>query len=158
MVKLTPEQLTAAEALFAPLTGLHLSIAAVLAGAARGEVWVDDGARPRVGYAMTTEGHYLVGDAADGALLLQGLVVVDQEAAPPVVQQPFHGDIGLQRPVGDAVGLQVVPLGPVHGDQKLGGPGRRSKGQHQQQQAGPERVAIRRAPVRRRHRSSWRDA
>ena len=88
MVKLTPEQLTAAEALFAPLTGLHLSIAAVLAGAARGEVWVDDSARPRVGYAMTTEGHYLVGDAADASVYAalraliphQAYLVVEPEA------------------------------------------------------------------------------
>jgi len=34
----------------------------VLAGAARGEVWVDDPDHPRVGLAFTSEGHYLAGD------------------------------------------------------------------------------------------------
>jgi RimJ/RimL family protein N-acetyltransferase len=62
MRQLAPEQYELAQALFSELTTFHFSVGAVLAGTARGEIWVDDPIRPRVGYAITTEGDYLTGD------------------------------------------------------------------------------------------------
>lgn len=58
---------TAAAPLFAALADFNLSLAAVLAGDAAGEVYVDDPADPRVGLATTSEGHYLAGDPEHAA-------------------------------------------------------------------------------------------
>ncbi len=62
MHKLDQAQYGVAQALFAGLAEIHFSVGAVLAGTARGEIWVDDLAHPRVGLAATSEGHYLAGD------------------------------------------------------------------------------------------------
>lgn len=63
MIELTlPAQNEIARPLFAASAARHLSVAAVLAGASAGAIWVDDPVRPRVGLAETPEGHYLAGD------------------------------------------------------------------------------------------------
>ncbi len=62
MLKLEENQYACARALFAGLAETHFSVGAVLAGTARGEIWVDDRDYPRVGLAATPEGHYLAGD------------------------------------------------------------------------------------------------
>lgn len=63
MYKLNVEQYQIAQRLFADLIDVHLSIAAVLAGATPGQIWVDNPEYPRVGFAVTPEGEYLTGDA-----------------------------------------------------------------------------------------------
>lgn len=50
------------------MAGLHGSIAAVLAGAAEGRVWVNDGAEPRLAVIDGPEGTYLVGTTHDPTL------------------------------------------------------------------------------------------
>lgn len=45
------------------LSTYNLSVAAVLAGTAPGQVWTDDPDHPRVALARTPEGYYLAGDA-----------------------------------------------------------------------------------------------
>lgn len=63
MIRLQSSQFEIARPIFAELSSFNLSVAAVLAGDAPGEVWVDEIAHPQVGFAMTSEGHYLAGDA-----------------------------------------------------------------------------------------------
>jgi RimJ/RimL family protein N-acetyltransferase len=64
MEKVDPRHYRAIQQLFATFLPIHFSIGALLAGDARGEVWVDDLRDPQVGYAITTEGYYLVGNSA----------------------------------------------------------------------------------------------
>ena len=63
MIELTTrDAMSNAAPLFARLTPLHLSVAAVLAGTIEGGIWVDRPRDPRVGLAFTPEGSYLAGD------------------------------------------------------------------------------------------------
>lgn len=62
MEKLISKTPTPVWHLFNSLLQTHFSVGAVLAGTARGEVWVDDLYDPQVGYAITTEGYYLTGN------------------------------------------------------------------------------------------------
>jgi RimJ/RimL family protein N-acetyltransferase len=50
--------------LFRELVEYHLSVAAVCAGTAPGEIWVDAIDNPSIGFVKTPEGEYLVGDVA----------------------------------------------------------------------------------------------
>jgi RimJ/RimL family protein N-acetyltransferase len=63
MQQLEREQFALAQPLFAELAAFNLSVEAVLAGTAPGEVYVDDLKNPCVAFAITPEGHYLAGDA-----------------------------------------------------------------------------------------------
>lgn len=54
--------------LAADMAEIHASIAAVLAGEAEGEVWVDDSAQPRTAIIEGPEGTYLVGAPADAGI------------------------------------------------------------------------------------------
>ncbi|MFN8444773.1 MAG: GNAT family N-acetyltransferase [Caldilineaceae bacterium] len=67
MHKLELTQYPLALPIFLPLTEIHLSLAATLAGNAPGAVWLDDLEQPRVGFAISPEGHYLAGDAEQSA-------------------------------------------------------------------------------------------
>lgn len=67
MHKLVLAQYPQAEPIFRPLTAIHCSLAATLAGDAPGEVWLDDLDQPRVGYAVAPEGCYLAGDPQHSA-------------------------------------------------------------------------------------------
>ena len=58
----------AAGSLFSALVVYNLSVAAVLAGAAPGQVWADDPDEPRVALVRSPEGYYLAGDAQHTAL------------------------------------------------------------------------------------------
>jgi RimJ/RimL family protein N-acetyltransferase len=51
-------------ALFQEMIAYHLSIAAVCAGTAPGEVWIDAIDHPSIGFVTTPEGAYLAGDSA----------------------------------------------------------------------------------------------
>jgi hypothetical protein len=62
MHKLNPDQYSQAAPLFAELAVFHLSAASILAGTARGQVWVESIESPRVGFLIGPEGYYLAGD------------------------------------------------------------------------------------------------
>ena len=49
--------------------------------------------------------------------------MLHHEGAATVVEEPSDFDLALKRPVGDTVGFQVVALGIVHRNQKIGGLG-----------------------------------
>ena len=67
MYKLEAGQYGQAAPVFRNLAEFHLSVAAVLAGTAPGEIWVDDANSPRLGFAITSEGYYLAGDVTQEA-------------------------------------------------------------------------------------------
>lgn len=67
MQLLDPTQYALARPIFHPLTDVHLSLAATLAGSAPGRVWLDNLDQPRIGYAISPEGHYLAGDPEQAA-------------------------------------------------------------------------------------------
>lgn len=48
--------------ILAELTGMHLNLAAVLAGQAPGRVYADDAGNPRTVYLISGDAHYLTGD------------------------------------------------------------------------------------------------
>lgn len=61
--------------------------------------------------------------------------VRDQEAAAPVVEQPLYHMLLLKRFKSDSIGLEVVALGQIHGDQNLSPqPGAQQQGQQQRQE------------------------
>lgn len=62
MHKLELTQYPLAQPLFAELSQHHLALAAVLAGTAPGEVYVNSLTHPQVGFAKTYEGHFLAGN------------------------------------------------------------------------------------------------
>ena len=72
----------------------------------------EDGAALAVGDDFT-------GDAAETALALDGVGVSHHEGAAAVVEEPGDLDVALEGPVGDAVGLEVVFLDVVHGDEQI---------------------------------------
>jgi RimJ/RimL family protein N-acetyltransferase len=63
MQQLTTPSYSTVQPLFARLSAYTLSVAAVLAGTAPGQVWGDDPDHPRVALLQSPEGYYLAGDA-----------------------------------------------------------------------------------------------
>ena len=64
--------------------------------------------------------HRLEGHARERRVAPDRGPVRQQERSAAVVQQPLGLDARLHDPVGDAVGLQVIALGVVHGDEQRG--------------------------------------
>lgn len=62
MQRVAQGQLERARPLFAELSAFNLSVEAVLAGTAPGEIYVDALDDPKVGFAITPEGEFLTGD------------------------------------------------------------------------------------------------
>ena len=61
--------------------------------------------------------------------------VRDQEAAAPVVEQPLYHMLLFERFKSDSIGLEVVALRQIHGDQNLSPqPGAQQQGQQQRQE------------------------
>jgi GNAT superfamily N-acetyltransferase len=85
MLRLREEQFELARPLFTALIEFNLSLEAVLAGSAPGEVYVDNAIHPQVGFAITSEGHYLSGDP-DRELSYSGL----REVIPAHAHLIFH--------------------------------------------------------------------
>lgn len=85
MHKLQTSHYSTAQPLFAEMAEFNLSVAAVLAGTAPGEVYVDDVHTPQVGFVISSEGHYLAGDS-EHAARCQGL----REIIPPHAYLIFH--------------------------------------------------------------------
>lgn len=85
MHKLQTKQYVMAQSIFAELAEFNLSVDAVLAGTAPGEVWVDDVNAPHLGFMITPEGHYLAGDFE-----LENSYVVLKETIPLNAYLIFH--------------------------------------------------------------------
>jgi hypothetical protein len=64
-------------------------------------------------------GDHLETDAAYNEFILDGGMVPAHETPSPVVQQPIHLHFCLQDPVRDTVGLQVIALLLIHGDEDV---------------------------------------
>jgi hypothetical protein len=64
MYKVETSQYDRVAALFQEMSEYHLSIAAVCAGTAPGEVWINAIDNPSIGFVKTPEGEYLAGDIA----------------------------------------------------------------------------------------------
>jgi GNAT superfamily N-acetyltransferase len=67
MRKLEADRYPVTQGLLAELSTSNLSVAAVLAGTAPGQVWADDPDDPRVVLISSPEGYYLAGDAQHAA-------------------------------------------------------------------------------------------
>ena len=78
----------------------------------------------RVGYiaqygAALPVGNHLAGHAAQLTFALYGISIFHHESAATVVKQPRHLHLALQRPIGHAIGLEVVLLRLVHGQEQI---------------------------------------
>ncbi len=60
-------------------------------------------------------------DARQGGVAADRLAVRHEEGAAAVIEEPLHPNTGLDGAVGDPVGLEMVALRVVHGNQELGG-------------------------------------
>ena len=63
MQQLAAPSYSTVQTLFARLAAYNLSVAAVLAGTAPGQIWADDPGEPRVALLRSPEGYYVAGDA-----------------------------------------------------------------------------------------------
>jgi RimJ/RimL family protein N-acetyltransferase len=113
--KLDPSEYEIARPVFQALD-FHLAVPALLAGAARGQVYVDDPAAPRAGLAWTRHRVYLAGAAGEAGFIQALERLLAEVIIPWAAETPEQGFVIYPAPGGaeEATQRVLAPYDPVH--------------------------------------------